>query len=164
MENNISEYKIRRTALLLLLLLLLLSSLTSSLAPSPSSEFKEGEWSGMDTFLEWVIVVVRGWFTSGHRAVGGQEEDSNNHGRTKWRTSREAETWKKLWHKIDLWLKEWIDGSYMYTQILILIILIIITIILIMMSVSLIELSACLTTNQGVVSSISGNFAILKVD
>ena len=37
----------------------------------------------MDTFLEWKIVVDRRKFTSGHRPVGGEEEDSNNHVRTK---------------------------------------------------------------------------------
>ena len=37
----------------------------------------------MDTFLEWKIVVDRRKFTSGHRTVGEEEQDRNNHGRTK---------------------------------------------------------------------------------
>ena len=37
----------------------------------------------MDTCLEWKIVVGQRRFTSGHRMVGGEEEDSNNNGRTK---------------------------------------------------------------------------------
>ena len=41
--------------------------------------------------------------TRGHRAVGGEMEDHNNHGRTKWRTSWETETWKKLWAE-DRWI------------------------------------------------------------
>ena len=38
-------------------------------------------WSapGIDTFLEWKIVVGQRRFTSGHRTVGGEEEDRNNH-------------------------------------------------------------------------------------
>ena len=35
--------------------------------------------------------------TSRHRMVGGEEEKRNDHGRTKWRTSLEAETWKEIW-------------------------------------------------------------------
>ena len=38
---------------------------------------------GMDTSLQWMIVVSRKVFTSGHRTVGGEEEHRNNHGRTK---------------------------------------------------------------------------------
>ena len=38
----------------------------------------------MDTSLEWKIVVGQRRFTSGQRMVGGDEEDRNNHGRTKW--------------------------------------------------------------------------------
>ena len=37
--------------------------------------------NGMDTSLEWKIVVGQRGFTSGHRTVVG--EDHNNHGRTK---------------------------------------------------------------------------------
>ena len=37
----------------------------------------------MDTFLEWKIVVGERRFTSGHRTVGGEKEDHNNHGGTK---------------------------------------------------------------------------------
>ena len=36
----------------------------------------------MDTLLEWKIVVGRRRFTGGHRTVGREEEDRNNHGRT----------------------------------------------------------------------------------
>ena len=65
----------------------------------------------MDTFLEWKIVFGESRFTSGHRTVGGEEENRNNHGRIKRRTSWEAETWKK-WQKIDIFgVWEWIDGS-----------------------------------------------------
>ena len=38
----------------------------------------------MDTFLEWKIVVGQRRFTSGHSMVGGEEEDRNNRGGTKW--------------------------------------------------------------------------------
>ena len=38
---------------------------------------------GMDTSLEWKIIVGQREFTSGHRMVGEEEEDRNNHGRTK---------------------------------------------------------------------------------
>ena len=31
--------------------------------------------------LEWKRVIGRTIFTSGHRMVGGEEEDRNNHGR-----------------------------------------------------------------------------------
>ena len=34
----------------------------------------------MDTSLEWKIVVGQRRFTSGHRTVGGEVEDRNNHG------------------------------------------------------------------------------------
>ena len=34
----------------------------------------------METFLEWQIVVGQRRFTNGHRMVGGEEEDRNNHG------------------------------------------------------------------------------------
>jgi hypothetical protein len=37
----------------------------------------------MDTSLEWKTVVGQRTFTSGHRMVGGEEEDHNNHGETK---------------------------------------------------------------------------------
>ena len=37
----------------------------------------------MDISLEWKIVVGQERFTSEHRTVGGEEEDRNNHGRTK---------------------------------------------------------------------------------
>ena len=37
----------------------------------------------MDTSLEWKIVVCRRRFTSGHRMIGGEEKDRNNHGGTK---------------------------------------------------------------------------------
>ena len=36
----------------------------------------------MDT-LEWKIVVGQRRFTSGHRTVGGEEEDRKNHGGTR---------------------------------------------------------------------------------
>jgi hypothetical protein len=35
----------------------------------------------MDTF-EWMIVVGKRSFTSGHGTVGGEEKDRNNHVRT----------------------------------------------------------------------------------
>ena len=35
------------------------------------------------TSLEWKIVVGQRRFTSGHRTVGGEEENRSNHGRTK---------------------------------------------------------------------------------
>ena len=38
---------------------------------------------GMDTFLEWKIVVGRRRFTSVHRTVGEEEEDRNYHGGTR---------------------------------------------------------------------------------
>ena len=38
---------------------------------------------GMDTLLEWKIVVGRRRFTSGHRTVGEEEEDRNYHGGTR---------------------------------------------------------------------------------
>jgi hypothetical protein len=37
----------------------------------------------MDTSLEWKIVAGQRRFTSGHRMVGGEEEERNNHGGTK---------------------------------------------------------------------------------
>jgi hypothetical protein len=37
----------------------------------------------METSLEWNIVVGQRKYTSGHRMVGGEEEDRNNHGSTK---------------------------------------------------------------------------------
>ena len=49
----------------------------------------------MDTFLEWKIVVGRRRLTSGHRTVGGEEEDRNNHEGTM--KSRKAGTWKNIW-------------------------------------------------------------------
>ena len=49
----------------------------------------------MDTSLEWKIVVGQRRFT-GNCTVGGEEEECNNHGRTKWLVSWEAETWKKI--------------------------------------------------------------------
>ena len=54
----------------------------------------------MDTSLEWKIVVGQRLFTSEHHTVEGEEEDRNNHGRTKWRTSWEADTYKKIWQKV----------------------------------------------------------------
>ena len=58
-------------------------------------------------FNTWYLVIlVR--FTRGHRTVGGEEEDRNNHGGTKWRTSWKAETWKKI-YIFGVW--EWMDGS-----------------------------------------------------
>ena len=36
----------------------------------------------MDSSLEWKIVVGQRRFTSGHRTVGGKEEDHNNRGKT----------------------------------------------------------------------------------
>ena len=48
----------------------------------------------MDTSVEWKIVVGQRRFTSAHRTV--EEEDLNNNGGTKWRTSWEPETWKKI--------------------------------------------------------------------
>ena len=41
------------------------------------------ETNGIDVSLEWKIVVGRRRFTSGHRMVGGEEEDRNDHGSTK---------------------------------------------------------------------------------
>ena len=59
-------------------------------------EFKEGNSDSMDTSLEWTIRV--GWirFTSGYRMVEWEEENRNNHGWIKWRTSWETKSWKKL--------------------------------------------------------------------
>ena len=37
----------------------------------------------METSLEWKIVVDQIRFESGHRTVEGEEEDRNNHERTK---------------------------------------------------------------------------------
>ena len=37
----------------------------------------------MDTSLEWKIAVGQRKFTSGHRTVGEEEADRNDHGRTK---------------------------------------------------------------------------------
>jgi hypothetical protein len=62
----------------------------------------------MEISLEWKIVIGQRRCISVHHSVGGEDEDRNNHGRTKWRTSREAETWKK----IEIFgVLEWIDGS-----------------------------------------------------
>ena len=33
----------------------------------------------MDTSLEWKVVVGHRRFTSGHRTVGGEQEECNNH-------------------------------------------------------------------------------------
>ena len=61
----------------------------------------------MDTSLEWKIVVGQK-FTSGHRTVGGEEEDHNNHGGTRWWTSWRAEAWKRIWRRIDIrTVKQW---------------------------------------------------------
>ena len=38
---------------------------------------------GMDTSLERKIIFGQRRFTSGHRTVGGDEEDRNSHGKTK---------------------------------------------------------------------------------
>ena len=46
-------------------------------------KFKEDNCRGMDTFLEWKTVLGQKRFTSGHRTVGGEEEDCNKHGITK---------------------------------------------------------------------------------
>ena len=67
-------------------------------------------WHGhlirMDVVVDWRR------FTSGHRTVGGEEDDRNNNRRTKWRTSWEAWTWKKIRQKIDIFgVWEWIDDS-----------------------------------------------------
>ena len=40
-------------------------------------------WNGLDTSLEWKIVFGQRRITSGHRLVGGEEEDRNNHRGTK---------------------------------------------------------------------------------
>jgi len=37
----------------------------------------------MDTSLEWKMAIGQRRFTSGHRTVGGEEEDCNSHGGTK---------------------------------------------------------------------------------
>jgi hypothetical protein len=41
----------------------------------------------MDSSLEWKIFVDERKLTRGQRTVGGEEEDRNNNGRTKRRTS-----------------------------------------------------------------------------
>ena len=46
--------------------------------------------------LEWNIVVGQKRFTNGHRTLGGEDEDRNYHGRTKWRTSLEQKH-GRLW-------------------------------------------------------------------
>jgi hypothetical protein len=38
---------------------------------------------GMDTSLEWKIVLDQRRYISRHRTVGGEEEDRNTHGTTK---------------------------------------------------------------------------------
>ena len=54
----------------------------------------------------------------GHCTVGGEEDDRNNHGGTKRRTSCRAETWNKIWQKIDIFgVWEWMDGSWLYIYI-----------------------------------------------
>ena len=69
----------------------------------------------MYTSLEWKIVVGQRWFTSGHRTVGGEEEDRNNHGGTNWRTSWKAETRKQIWQKIDIFgVWEGVNDSCLY--------------------------------------------------
>ena len=57
----------------------------------------------MDISLELKIVVGQRRFTSGHRIVERDEEDRNNNERTKRRTSREAEAWKKIRQIRHLW-------------------------------------------------------------
>ena len=42
-------------------------------------EFKKGNWNGLDTFLEWKTVFGQRRITSGHRTLGGEEEDHNNY-------------------------------------------------------------------------------------
>jgi hypothetical protein len=37
----------------------------------------------METSLEWKTVVCQTRFNSGHRMIGGEEKDRNNHGKTK---------------------------------------------------------------------------------
>ena len=68
----------------------------------------------IDSSLEWMIVVGRRRFINVHRTVGGEEDDHNNHGGTNWRTSWKAETWEKLWQKIDIFgVWEWMEGSWL---------------------------------------------------
>ena len=67
----------------------------------------------MDTSLEWKIVLDWRRFTSEHCLVRGEEEDRNNHGRTKWQTTWEEETWKKLRQNI-FGVCELIDSSFSY--------------------------------------------------
>ena len=55
----------------------------------------------MDASLEWEIVFGRRRFTSGHRTVGGEEEDHNNHGKP-----RDGLHEKQ---KYGVW--EWMDAS-----------------------------------------------------
>ena len=59
--------------------------------------------------MECKILVYRTRFTSGHLAVGGEEEDRNNHRRTKWKTSWEAEKRKKIRQKIDIFWRLGMD-------------------------------------------------------
>ena len=69
----------------------------------------------MDTSLELKIVIDQRRFTGGHRTVGGEEEERYNHGITKWQTSGEAETWKKIRQKVDIFgVWELMDGSWLY--------------------------------------------------
>ena len=57
----------------------------------------------MVTSLECKIIIDRRRFFSVHRTVGGKEEDRNNYGRIKLRTSLEAETWKNIAEDEHLW-------------------------------------------------------------
>ena len=85
--------------LLLLLLLLLLalemnqlrrSARVSRLQKIPNTAIRnkmQAEKSILDRIqrrqLKWKIFIGQRRFTSGHRTVGGEEEDRNNHGGTK---------------------------------------------------------------------------------
>ena len=40
------------------------------------------KWNGMDSSLEWKVVVGQIRFASGHRTEGEEEEDRNNYGGT----------------------------------------------------------------------------------
>ena len=67
----------------------------------------------MDTSLLWKIVFGQRRFTSGHRTVGGEEEDHNNHGGTQvtdFMKSRNME--EDMVDIFGIW--EWMDGSWLY--------------------------------------------------
>ena len=91
----------------------------------------------MDIFLEWKIVVGQRRFTSGHRTVGREVEDLNNHGRTKWRTSWEAETslaCGSRWTALDC-----IDPNKLLLFIIIIIIIIIVAMYLLSVTLHLVR-------------------------